>query len=392
MPRNNQPLSTRWALGSASVALLATVAVAFTVGLLSDDASPQATGLVRPRGLTPLEDGGMLVAEVGAGRLLRLGPEGALDVIHTGIPHTLDAGPGGSYPSGISAAVFVDGAYYYVVGEYWVPGYSELYRLEPGATPEPLTGQEIVNRFPTNPLTNPYDTVPAPQGGFFVSDSGRNAVFHITMSGSISEYAAFPRRDSPLQDGPKQMDVVPTGLTLGPDGALYLASLTGYPYPKGEAYVYRLEDSNGDGDASDEGEVTVFARGFTAATDVVFEEDGTLVVTEFTSDMSQLIQMGGVDMAAQLPGRLVRWREGILHTIAEGLVSPTSVAIADDRTMVSEEFANRVSLVRSTSLLSRSLEAWPQAIAAGLVVGMVSLTGGLLIRRRGLLPQRRSIA
>lgn len=118
-----------------------------------------------------------------------------------------------------------DDQYFYVVSGYIEQGFSELYRLNPGGTPEPLTGQETRNRFGSNDVTNPYDLVPASDGGFLVSGSGINAILHVSESGEISEYLHFPRRENPQPaDGPAEFEVVPTGLDRGPDGAVYVAT------------------------------------------------------------------------------------------------------------------------------------------------------------------------
>ncbi len=300
-------------------------------------------GLASPRGLTALEGGDLLIAEVAAGRLLRWTPGAPHpSVVAEGLPTTL-LGPEGA-PAGVSAALRVGETYYYVVGEARAKEFRELYRLEPGEHPVGVTGQEILGLDPPNRLTNPYDLAQAPAGAFYASDSGLNAVLRIDSDGGIVDYAAFAARETGLAEGPRTMDVVPTGLTLGPDGALYVASLTGFPFPTDAAYVYRLADLDGDGDAQDAGETTVYATGFTAATDLAFEADGSLLVTEFSVDMARLAE-AGFERAAEWPGRLVRWRDGAIEVVAEGLVSPTAVVVSGDRVFVSEEFAGRVSEV-----------------------------------------------
>lgn len=158
--------------------------------------------------------------------------DGEVGVIADGLPFTLISGPQNKYPAGPSAVIERDGQYFYVVGGYIEQGFSELYRLDPGGTPEPITGQEIRNRFGSNAVTNPYDLVPAAGGGFLVSDSGINAILHISEDGEISEYLNFPARENPQpSEGPAEFQVVPTGLARGPDDAVYVASLTGFPYP-----------------------------------------------------------------------------------------------------------------------------------------------------------------
>jgi hypothetical protein len=335
------------------VAALATAAAlgAFPTALVID-------GLTAPRGLTPSDDGGLLIAEVGAGRLLEMSPEGEISVIEDGLPFTLISGPGNKYPAGPSAVIEGEDAYYYVVGGYIEQGFSELYRLAPGSPPQPLTGQEIDNRFGSNPLTNPYDLVAVSDGGFLVSDSGINQVLYVSADGEISEYADFPRRQTPgAIEGPSEYEEVPTGVSQGPDGAVYVASLTGFPYPEGAARVYRLEYP-GAGDPS------VFAEGFTAATDVAFDEDGSMLVTEYSTDMRALAE-DDIREAERRPGRLVRWREGEITVVAEGLVSPSAVAITAGRIFVSEEFAGRVSEIPTDAASDPWVWVW--AGVAGVV-------------------------
>ena len=297
-------------------------------------------GLEFPRGLTPY-DGGLLVAEVGGGAILRLDMDGSRSVILDLLP-TLADGPEGA-PAGPSA-VIPDGAdgLLFAVSEARAKGFREVYRWRPGEQPVGITGQEVIGISPPNPLLNPYDLAPAPGGGVFVSDAGANTVWRVSREGALSLYAEFPPLDNPTGEGPAEMDAVPTGLAVGPDGALYAAMLTGFPYPAGAALVHRLEDVNGDGDALDAGEMSVAARGLTAATDVAFDAHGAMLVTEFSLDMRRLVELGYAE-ATQAPGRLVRIRpDGSLEPLADDLVSPTAVAVLDSRTFVSEEFAGRV--------------------------------------------------
>ncbi len=354
----------RFLTGLVSVSLGVVVGLA-TAALLGAFPAPLVVeGLTAPRGLTPTDDGGLLIAEVGAGRLLEMGPDGEISVIADGLPFTLISGPQNKYPAGPSAVIERDGQYFYVVGGYIEQGFSELYRLEPGGTPEPMTGQEIANRFGSNAVTNPYDLVPASGGGFLVSDSGINAILHISEDGEISEYLDFPRRDNPQpSEGPAEFEVVPTGLARGPDDAVYVTSLTGFPYPEGAAQVYRIEDVTAAGETTVDGEFTVFADGFTAATDLVFDGDGSMLVTEYSTDMRALAE-DDIREAQRAPGRLVRWRDGETSVVADGLVSPSSVAIAGGRIFVSEEFAGRVTEITTGGSVANTA-VWVWALLAG---------------------------
>ena len=72
------------------------------------------------------------------------------------------------------------------------------------------------------------------------------------------------------------MQAVPTGVVKGPDGALYMSQLTGFPFPIGGANVYPRRPAHGRG--------VEYATGFTNIMDLDFGRDGTLYVLEIDAD------------------------------------------------------------------------------------------------------------
>jgi len=300
-----------------------------------------ADGLDAPRGLHPLPNGGLLIAE-GGGRISELASDGELRGIIDSLPSARGHLEGGEYVAGPSAVALYDGAYYFIVGEFRDKGFREAYRYVPGCAPERLTGQDPTGLQPPNLLTNPYDLAVESDGSLLVSDAGINAVLRVSPDGALRTYAEIA---SPAGVDPPGIDSVPTGIARGPDGALYVGTLTGYPYPDGAASVRRMEDLNSDGDAMDAGETTTYASGFTTITDIAFDLDGSLLATEFSNDLRRLVDEFGYERSADFPGRLVRWRSGgePVEVVADGLDSPTAVAVsADGGVYVSEEFADRV--------------------------------------------------
>ena len=296
-------------------------------------------GLASPRGLTALDDGRLLVAELDAGRLLLVGPDGEVTVHADLLPRLAD-GPEGA-PAGVSAALMDGETTYFIVGEARAKGFREVYALEPGGTPHGLTGQDVMATTPPQPLLNPYDLVQLASGDLIISDAGANVVWRVTLDGEISLYADTGLIPYVTSNGRGQAEPVPTGITIGPDGAVYLATLTGAPFPAGGAKVYRILDRNGDGDALDLDETKVYAVGFTTATDLAFLPDGSLLVTEYTTEMAALASKG-YSRSAEHPGRLVRWERGRRSIVMDGLVAPTSVTVLDGLAYVSEEYAGRV--------------------------------------------------
>jgi glucose/arabinose dehydrogenase len=148
-------------------------------------------------------------------------------------------------------------------------------------------------------------------------------------------------------------------MTVGPDGALYAATFTGFPHPKGEARVYRMKDLNADGDALDDGESTVVATGLTAATDVTFDAKGSMLVSEYSTDMFK----GTL-------GRIARIVDGEPVSLVRALQTPTSIAVTDDgRLLVTEEAAGRV-----TDVTNAPVGGFSTDVTSG--VNLVAYGGG----------------
>ncbi|MGE5434102.1 MAG: ScyD/ScyE family protein [Candidatus Doudnabacteria bacterium] len=154
--------------------------------------------------------------------------------------------------------------------------------------------------------SNPYGLLAEP-GQVVVADAGANALLAVRSNGSISTLATLPSR---AQGRPT--DAVPTAVTIGPDGAYYLAQLTGVPFTAGVANVYRVVPGRAP---------TVAYTGFTTIIDLTFGPDGSLYVLEHST--------GPAFFA--LPGRLLKIAsDGTRTTIVDGLTRPGSVAVGPD--------------------------------------------------------------
>jgi hypothetical protein len=113
--------------------------------------------------------------------------------------------------------------------------------------------------------SNPYSLVKLSDGDWAASDAGGNDLLHIDSEGTITTLGVFDPQmvDAPpflgLPEGSQiPMQAVPTGAVEGPDGAIYLGQLTGFPFEPGAASVWRVTDEGAE----------VYASGFTNIIDV----------------------------------------------------------------------------------------------------------------------------
>ncbi len=307
-------------------------------------------GLTSPRGLTLDQDGNLLIAETGGGRLLKVTRDRDVrSLTTTRLPHSLSTGPGGAYRAGPSAISVLNGEVFFIVGEIIGNQSARLYRITGENGYEAVT--PVTDAFsPTeNRFSNPYDIVNAPEvDGWIVSDSGGNSLLAVDLDGNIRDYVVFQNFTVPGHEA--SVEMVPTGIARGADGAVYVGSLTGFPYPPGQAVVWRVEDLNGDGDAMDEGEVEPFVTGLTTVTDITFGADGTLYIAEFSSDTKAVLEGGDFsENAASNPGRVLRWNGSELTVFVDNVVSPTGLLATESTLYISEEYAGRVSEVSDVS-------------------------------------------
>ena len=166
--------------------------------------------------------------------------------------------------------------------------------------------------------SNPYGIAKAPAGKL-VADAGGNNLL-LVRGGRIRNVTTFPNRTvaNPFGEGTIDMQSVPTTVAVGPDGAYYVGELTGFPFPRGGARVWRVTPG---------GRKRVWARGFTNIIDIAFARDGSLYVLEFTkegllaADPSDPSSFAGALYRVSRDGR----RKWLVSD--EGLTTPGGVAV-----------------------------------------------------------------
>lgn len=176
----------------------------------------------------------------------------------------------------------------------------------------------------TDPNRDTVDSNPAgltrTAAGFAVADAGGNDVVAVARDGAMSTPATFAARSAlapPFLGLPPgammPMQSVPTGVTRGPDGALYVSELTGFPFPVGGARIWRLPPA---------GAPQVFATGLTNVTDLAWAGDRLYAVQ---------LAAGGLLSAGGAPpvGSLVQVTPGgaTHRVVAANLTAPYGVAV-----------------------------------------------------------------
>lgn len=178
--------------------------------------------------------------------------------------------------------------------------------------------------------SDPYAFV-AYRGGFAAVDAAGNDLLWI-KGGKVSVLAVFPteRERLPRAIGKKigapasttsiVVQSVPTSVTVGPDGALYVGELTGTPFASGTARVWRVVPGK---------KPTVYASGFTNISDIAFEGKNLLVLEMTTKGL----------LGPASPGALVRVAPNRRKTViaSKGLLAPTGLVVGANAIYVAND-------------------------------------------------------
>ena len=201
--------------------------------------------------------------------------------------------------------------------------FEAIHNPDHGAGPGPKYGDPIID-------SDPYAMV-AYRGGFAIVDASADDLLWLQPDGHISVLAVFPTERETLTaserrelgpHAPSSLNVrsVPTCVAVGPDGALYVGELTGWPYQVGKARIWRIVSGH---------RPEVYASGFTTVIDLAFDRADLLVL--------EIDSRGLLDPTA--PGALIRVAPGGAQTLvaAAGLSYPTGIAVGNGLIYISND-------------------------------------------------------
>ncbi|MBL8163736.1 MAG: ScyD/ScyE family protein [Anaerolineae bacterium] len=321
------------------VLLLVLVAVSlssFTAVFAQDEMTEIASGLNSPRHLFYGADGSLYIAEAGKGGEIEgegpfgpatygetsqfsvVSPEGEQSVLIPGLI-SLDAGFGQ-----IEGAM----AIYVTESSYWAVLGLGLKEAPEGKNVEALVEydretlevKQVVDlrAFETenNPdesdeiVANPADIAVDADGKVYIADASANSLLTWTPDDGVQLFAAWP-----VVEG--ELSAVPTSVSIGPDGDVYVGFLSGFPFPAGGARIERY--------AAD-GTLKQTYEGLTLVTDVLVTEDGTIYAVQFADGFGDQGYNAGT-------GSVVTVSEDGLETVAGELNFPYGIALSPDGTL-----------------------------------------------------------
>ncbi|BCL36484.1 ScyD/ScyE family protein [Nostoc sp. MS1] len=163
----------------------------------------------------------------------------------------------------------------------------------------------------TDIISNPY-AFTIKDDIAYVVDGGGNSIYSVGLDGSgIQKVNSFPldivprdKLEYPDLGGtdpntlPVTQQSVPTGITVAPDGSLTVTEYTYFPYPEGEARVFKVDPLTL--------QPTVLADGFTQLTGAAYDPEGNLYVLQHINVSEwKAIQQGGI-ITGDISGSIIK--------------------------------------------------------------------------------------
>ena len=260
-------------------------------------------------GLATAPDGGLLVADGGAGIVSLRKGSGAVIVDLPGVADIAPIGRNRMFAIssiGDPATEQPDSAWgFYVVGNGKAQKVADLLDFEKAHNPDGNTEPGGID-------SNPFDVEALTGSTALIADAGGNDVLIADRHGTLDWVAALPQEVVSTANAkslfgcptpppgaefvcqlPPAMPAHPvaTSVAVGPDGAYYIGELKGFPGPLDASRIWRVAaGSRHVRCGTDPACTLVFDGGFTSIVDLKFGPDGTLYVTEIDEASSFAVE------------------------------------------------------------------------------------------------------
>ena len=230
---------------------------------------------------TPAANAAVITTRGTTGQVTKVAPDGTQSVLATGLPSysfgTEVVGPAGIALSNGLIYLAIGGPGPATVVADPVVNQDSVVSIDPATgivTPVADIGgyERSQNPEPSAIDSNLYGLAAAPDGTLYVADAGGNAVYKVDpTTGEFSVLAVIPMLD--FNGGP--INAVPTGVTVGADGNIYVGLLSGGPFPPGGAKVLQI---------TPDGTISDALTNLTMVVDVEFSPDGELYASEISEN------------------------------------------------------------------------------------------------------------
>jgi len=281
-----------------------------------------ASGLAAPIGLEVDKKGRVWVAESGTskndGKITVVTPDGKKYTAITNLPSIISEG---GEPEGPAHILFADGLLY-ILGANGKMYKADVSQFNPGDASRPASSLAVedIGKFvlglnlPTH-MTHPYNLTVGPNGAIYIADAAANAIIRRDKTGALSLISHLPNIKNPLPVGGPVVEPVPTGIYF--DGQNFLVTtLLGFPFPTGYSSIYKIAPT---------GEISIYQHSFTSLTNIAAGgPKGRLVLQHAVFGLATGFQPN--------TGKLI-WADGVTQTtLAEGLNQPAGLKQADAST------------------------------------------------------------
>jgi hypothetical protein len=196
--------------------------------------------------------------------------------------------------------------------------------------------------------SNPFDVEALTGGRALVADAAGNSLLIVDQRGNVDWIATLPNEvvstanakaifgcpgsGAPQCGLPPAIPAQPvaTSVAVGPDGAYYMGELKGFPAPKGESRVWRIEPGARHAVCGSSPACRIVADGFTSIIDLRFGPDGTLYVIELDEESWLATEFGLGTGGSVNTCDSSTW---VCVQVATGLPMLTSIAIDGNSTV-----------------------------------------------------------